>query len=89
MSKATINISMPDTMKSEVEQVVANDGYGNISEFFRDLFREYLKERQERKLEAILLESVESGDYTPLTKEDFEDIRNRGLKRIKDRVTQS
>ncbi len=83
MSTATINISLPDTMKSDVEEIIAAEGYGNTSEFFRDLVRNYLRERQERKLEAMLIEGIESGPTTPLTHADFEDIKRRGLARLK------
>jgi Arc/MetJ-type ribon-helix-helix transcriptional regulator len=55
MATATMNISLPDTMKAEVEQIVVSEGYGNTSEFFRDLVRNYLKQRQERELESVLL----------------------------------
>lgn len=83
MPIATINISIPDTMKADVEEIIANEGYGNTSEFFRDLVRDYLRRRQERKLEALLLEGIQSGTASPLTKEDFKAIRERGLKRLK------
>ncbi len=89
MAIATINISIPDTMKTAVEEVMAAEGYGNTSEFFRDLVRNYLKQRQEQKLEALLLESVEAGDFSPLTKADFEKIKQRGLQRLKNRVKKS
>ncbi len=86
MAIATLNISLPDTMKAEVEDVVATEGYGNTSEFFRDLVRDYLKERQARKLEALILEGMNSGESTSLTKEDFEKIKERGIKRLQQRV---
>jgi antitoxin ParD1/3/4 len=89
MATATINISIPDSMKAEVEEIIATEGYGNTSEFFRDLVRDYLKKRQEQKLEALLLEAVENGNFTPLTKADFEEIKERGLKRLKNRVKKS
>ena len=89
MATATINISIPDSMKAEVEEVIASEGYGNTSEFFRDLVRTYLKQRQEQKLEAILLEAVEDGEFSPLTKTDFEKIKQRGLKRLRNRVKSS
>jgi len=89
MATATINISIPDSMKAEVEEVIATEGYGNTSEFFRDLVRDYLKKRQEQKLEALLLEAVENGNFTPLTKADFEEIKERGLTRLKNRVKKS
>ncbi len=86
MPIATINISIPDTMKADVEEIIAGEGYGNTSEFFRDLVRDYIRRRQERKLEAMLLEGIRSGDATPLTKADFLAIKERGLKRLKDKV---
>ena len=83
MATTTINISLPDSMKAEIESVLATDGYGNTSEFFRDLVRNYIKERQERKLESMLIEGLESGPVTPLTHADFEAIKRRGLARLK------
>ncbi len=88
MATATINISIPDNLKAEVEEVVAAEGYGNTSEFFRDLVRDYLRQRQERKLEALLLEGLESGKATPLTKADFEAIKRRGIERLKSKAKQ-
>ncbi len=85
MATATINISIPDSLKLKVEEVVASEGYGNTSEFFRDLVRDYLQKRQQQKLEALLLEGLESGDATPLTRDDFEEIKKRGLERIKNK----
>jgi len=85
MATATLNISLPDSMKAEIEQIVSTEGYGNTSEFFRDLVRGYMKERQERKLEALILEGMDSGPATPFTKADLDEIRERGLKRIRER----
>ena len=73
---------MPDTMKIDVEEIVVSEGYGNTSEFFRDLVRSYLKERQGVRLEALLLEGLNSGEATPFTKNDLESIKQRGLERI-------
>ena len=83
MPITTINISIPDTMKTDVEEVIATEGYGNTSEFFRDLVRDYLGKRQERKLEALLLQGLKSGKATPLTKANFDAIRERGIERLK------
>lgn len=87
MATATINISMPDNLRTEVEKAIESDGYGNTSEFFRDLARDYLKRRQEKRLETLLLEAVDNGDFSPLTKFDFEQIKERGLKRLQAKST--
>ncbi len=73
-------------MKQDVDEIIANEGYGNTSEFFRDLVRRYMHERRERRLEDLLVESVKSGDPTPLTKKDFESIKERGLKRLQAKI---
>lgn len=82
MATATINISIPETMKAEVEEIIEDEGYGNTSEFFRDLVRNHIKQRQERKLEALLLEGLNSGPATPWTGADIEAVRERTMKRI-------
>jgi len=87
MPSATINISIPDSMKAEVEEIIATEGYGNTSEFFRDLVRDYLKRRHERRLEQMLLEGLRSGEATPLTKADMEAIKQRGLRRLKNKAS--
>lgn len=81
MGTSTINISMPDTLRTQIEGVLADDGYGNTSEFFRDLARDYLKRRQQEKLEKMLLEGMDS-EFSPWTKQDLEDIKKRGLERL-------
>lgn len=86
MSTATINISIPENLKEEVEEIIATEGYGNTSEFFRDLVRDYLKRRHERRLEQLLLEGLRSGEATPLTKADMEAIKQRGLRRLKNKA---
>ena len=69
-------------MKAEVEEIIATEGYGNTSEFFRDLVRDYVKERRERKLEALILEGLNSGPATPLTKADFAEMKRAVSERI-------
>ena len=62
MTAKTMNISLPETMKIAVEEAIATEGYGNTSEFFRDLVRNYLKTRQEQQLETLLLRRLNDKD---------------------------
>lgn len=78
-----MNISLPDSLRTEVEKEIEAGGYGNTSEFFRHAVRELLKKRQQEKLEALLLEGLDSGEPTSMTDEVLENIKARGLKRIK------
>jgi len=86
MENTTVNISMPKSMKNDVDEIVEAEGYGNTSEFFRDLVRGRLTERNERRLEELLLEGINSGPATPLTKSDFEDIRKTLTERFEARA---
>ncbi len=71
----SINISLPDMMRTYVEQQVADGGYSTISEYFRELVRQDQKRKGQERLETLLLEGLNSGSATPLTQEDWDSIR--------------
>ncbi len=83
MATTTMNISLPDTLRAEVEEIAANDGYSSISELFRELARNYIKERQRRleqeKLEAVLVERLRSSE---LMEFDIAQVRAELAKRL-------
>ena len=60
MTTKTMNISLPETMKTFVEERLVTDGYGTVSEYVRELIREDQKKREEEKLEKLLLTRLES-----------------------------
>jgi len=43
--RTTLNISMPASLKKEVERVVKEESYGSTSEFFRDAVRAWKEEQ--------------------------------------------
>ena len=59
---ATMNVSLPDAMKSWVENQTDNGRYSNASDYVRDLIRKD-QERQAaiRTLQAAITEGIESG----------------------------
>ncbi|MEL6165342.1 MAG: type II toxin-antitoxin system ParD family antitoxin [Cyanobacteria bacterium J06628_3] len=71
----SINISLPDTMRDYIEKQVVDGGYSTISEYFRELVRQDQKRRDKEHLETLLLEGLNSGSTTPLTEQDWDDIR--------------
>jgi len=48
---ATMNVSLPDTMKAWVEAQAESGRYSNVSDYVRDLIRR--DQRRERKVEAM------------------------------------
>lgn len=69
MATTTMNIALPDTLRSYVEERVSTGGYGNTSEYVRELIRADQKRQAEEKLEALLLEGINSGEPIKVTPE--------------------
>ena len=66
---ATMNISLPDQMKSWVEECVQSGRYSNASDYVRDLIRrDHIKLEQ---LRQALIEGEKSGPSTGLDIEAF------------------
>ena len=79
----TMNISLPEPMKEFVEDEVSKGHYSSASEYVRFLLREEQKRRAQEKLEALLLEGLESGDPIELTNNEKAKIRDEALQRMK------
>jgi antitoxin ParD1/3/4 len=59
MAMTSLNISLPDPLKSYVEDRVASGDYGTPSEFIRSLIRQD-KEQRRSRLESELLDALET-----------------------------
>jgi antitoxin ParD1/3/4 len=75
-----MNISLPDSMRVYVEETLSDGGYGSASEYVRDLIRADQKRRNEKRLEALLLERLRSGDDESFT---MDNVRAELRRRIK------
>ena len=71
----TVTISLPESLKSFVEEQVARKGYGNVSEYFRTLLREAQAREADAKLAALLLEGLGSGDAVLADKRFWKELR--------------
>lgn len=61
---STMNISLPDELKSFVDQRIQTDGYGSSSEYMRELIR---RDRDRTQFRQYLLDGI---DAKPLGKMD-------------------
>ena len=82
MAYSTINISVPKKMKLLIEKEVKTGNFGSTSDFFRDLVRDYL---EEKRIEQLIIAGIQDNSTTPLTKQDFIDIKNQLTEHIKRR----
>lgn len=78
----SINISLPEEMRVYIEQQVASGGYSTVSEYIRQLIRQDRQQKAEQQLEKLLLEGLNSGEATPVTAEDWTEIRQAVKKKI-------
>jgi antitoxin ParD1/3/4 len=90
MSQATMNISLPDSLKEYVKERVEEEHYSTPSDYVRSLIREDQKQRDEKKLEQMLLEGVRSGRGMEIGskewKEFWEEIHARIQEKTKTRT---
>jgi antitoxin ParD1/3/4 len=80
----SMNISLPDAMKSFIENQVASGGYGTASEYIRELIREDQKRKAQEKIEAALVQGLKSPSHR-MTDADWERIDREVESRLEKR----
>lgn len=78
----TMNIALPESMKQFVQERVSEGGYSSVSEYVRELIRADQKRRTDERIDALLLEGVNSGQPIPVTKEYWEDKKRKLIERL-------
>lgn len=81
----TMNISLPDQLKEFVDDQVGSGRYSSVSEYVRELIRDDEKRKAHEKLETMLMEGIQSGEPTEMTRQDWADIRQEALKQFEAR----
>jgi antitoxin ParD1/3/4 len=76
---STMNISLPEALKSFVDEQVASRGYGTSSEYVRALIR---KDQERQRLRDLLLEGAASAPGSPADGAYFDALRE-GVRRRK------
>ena len=71
---STMNISLPDTLKSFVDEQVSQRGYGTSSEYVRELIR---RDADRLKLRRLLLDGAASSPGEAADSAYFDALRER------------
>lgn len=77
----TMNVALPDKLKSYVRDRVANGGFGTVSEYIRELIRADQKQLAHEQIEAEILRGIASGEARPMTKRDWQKLQAKVTKR--------
>ncbi|MBI5094418.1 MAG: type II toxin-antitoxin system ParD family antitoxin [Candidatus Hydrogenedentes bacterium] len=65
----TMNVSLPDPMRSFIEDLVSQGRYGSASEYIRELIRNDQQRQAQLRIETLLLEGLDSGEGIEITAE--------------------
>ena len=80
----SMNISLPEPLKEFVDRQVADGRYSSASEYMRELIREDEKRKAEDRLEALLIEGLQSVE-TEVHGEAWTQIRKEALEQLQQR----
>ena len=70
----TMNVSLPESLKSFVNEQVAGRGYGTSSEYVRELIRD---DQDRQQLRGLLLAGASSAPTKTADEAYFDDLRQR------------
>ena len=79
---ASLHVSLSSEMRAIVDEQVQGGRYHNHSEYVRDLIRHDQELRARQRVDALLLEGLESGRPVPLTPNDWQEIREEVRARV-------
>ena len=83
MNMTTLNISLPDEMRSFIESQIALEGFASASEYLGALVREAQRRKAKQELETKLLEGLQS-PAAEMSVEDWSALRQRIVDRSPD-----
>lgn len=69
-----MNVSLPDELKSYVDDQVRSHGFSTTSEYVRELIR---RDRDRARLRAMLVQGLESPTAVPANEVYFGELRDR------------
>ncbi len=72
---ATMNISLPDSLKQFIDREVDLGGFSSTSDYVRDLVRQRQREHAENHLRELIAEGLASGSAGRVTSQSFDELR--------------
>ena len=79
---SSMNISLPESLKSFVDEQVSQRGFGTSSEYVHELIR---RDQERRQLQGLLIEGASSEATQAVTPAYFDNLRDKASKTSKPR----
>ena len=81
---ATMNISLPDSLKDFAQSQTETENYSNPSDYVRSLIREDKEKKEaQQRIESLLLDSLHSGKAIPVNNAYWENKKARLNQQLK------
>ncbi len=79
----TLNISLPDSMRVFIDEQVKKKGYSTASEYIRHLIRTEQEREEQKRLQTLLIEGLDSGEPIEISEEWWENKRAGLIQRLR------
>lgn len=79
MSRNTMSFALPESLREYIDRRVETGGYGNTSEYLRELVRRDQDAEASHRLRTLIAEGLASGEPRELTGEVVAELRDRAF----------
>ena len=73
----TVTVEIPESLRDTIQGRLTEGGYASVSEYVGELIRADLKRKARERLEALLLEGLDSGEPIVVDDEYWKQKRER------------
>ena len=73
-SPEPLHVNLPASAQEFAHEQAAAAGFANVSDYVASLIQGEQRRKAEAELEALLLEGLNSGPGTPMTREDWDEL---------------
>ena len=70
-----MSFALPESLRQYIDERVRSGGYGNTSEYLRDLIRQDQQAQAAQRFRALIAEGLQSGAPRPATEEVIDELR--------------
>jgi antitoxin ParD1/3/4 len=74
-----MSFALPESLRNYIDERVRSGGYGNTSEYIRDLIRQDQQAQATHRFRNLIAEGLKSGAPRATTEEVIDELRNRAF----------
>jgi antitoxin ParD1/3/4 len=75
MPDTVLTVTLPEPLGDYVRERAAQGAHGDPADYVRALIAEDMRQREEERIDALLMEGINSGPAEPMTQQDWDHIR--------------